>query len=93
MGSPVSPANIYMEDIEELVLGLQYPIPTAWWKRCVDDVAFITKKDQVDILFNHINKYGNQIKLTMECPDNEGSTPSWTQMHFKPQPHYTHHCV
>ena len=45
MGSPVSPVigNIYMEYSEELPLGPQCPIP--WWKRYVDDVIFITKKD------------------------------------------------
>ena len=68
MGSPVSPviANIYMEYFEELALEPQCPIPTPWWKRYVHDVICITKKDQVDILFNHINPLDDHIKFTMQ---------------------------
>ena len=29
----------------------------------------------MDILFNQVNNMDNQIKFTMECPDNEGSIP------------------
>ena len=59
MGSPGSViANIYMEYFEELALGPQCPIPTPWWKRYIDDVICITKKDQVDILFPHKVHYG-----------------------------------
>ena len=49
MGSPVSSviANIYMEYLEELALEPQCPFPTPWWKKHVDDVICITKKDQV----------------------------------------------
>ena len=77
MVSPVSPVkgNIYMECFEELALGPQCPIPTQWGKRYVDDLICITKKDQVDILFNHINNMDYHTKLTMECPDNEGYIP------------------
>ena len=77
MGSAVSPviANIYIEYFEELALGPQCPITTQWWKRYVDYVICITKEDQVDILFNHINNIDDHIKFTMECPDNEGSNP------------------
>ena len=47
MGTPVSPviSNIYIDYFEELALGPQCPIPTPWWKRYVDDVICITKKD------------------------------------------------
>ena len=77
MGSPVSPVieNIYMEYFKQLALGPKCPIPTPWWKRYVDDVICITKKDQMDILINHINFMGDHIKFTMECPGNEGSIP------------------
>ena len=77
MSSPVSPviANISMEYFEEVALGQQCSIPTPWWKRYVDDVICIMKKDQVDILFNHINNMDDHIKFTMEYPDNEGSIP------------------
>ena len=42
----------------------------------VDDVMYITKKDQMDIPFNHINQIDDHIKFTMESPDSEGSIPS-----------------
>ena len=77
IGSPISPAiaNIYMEYFEELALGPQWTIPTPWWKRYVDDVICIIKKDQVDILFSHINQLDYHIKFTIESPDNEGIIP------------------
>ena len=92
MGSPVSPviANIYIEYFEELALGPQFPIPTPLQKRYVDDVICITKKDQVEILFNHINNMVDQIKLTMECPDNEGNIP-FLDTKFTPNPNHTIH--
>ena len=55
--------------------GLLCPIPTPWCKRCVDDVISIVKKDQVDILFNHINQMDAHIKFTMKSPHSEGSIP------------------
>ena len=64
-----------MESFEELVLGPLCPIPTPQWKRHVEDVICIVKKDQVNILFNHINQMDAHIKFTMEPPDNEGSIP------------------
>ena len=46
MSSPVSPviANIYREYFEEMALGPQCPILTAWWRRYADDVISITKR-------------------------------------------------
>ena len=57
MGSPLSPVivNIYMEYFEEMALGLPCPIPTPWWKRYVDGVISMVKKDKVSTLFNHLN--------------------------------------
>ena len=77
MGSPVTPVigNVYMEYFEELASGSQCPIPKPWWKRYVDYLICITKKDQVDILFNHINQIDDHIKFTIESPDSEGSIP------------------
>ena len=63
-----------MEYFEEMELGPQCPTPTPWWKWYVDIIC-ITKKVQVYILFAHINKTDDHIKLTMEHPDKEGSTP------------------
>ena len=47
MASPVSPVigNIYMVYFEELALGPECPIPSPWWKRYVDDVTSIVKKN------------------------------------------------
>ena len=64
-----------MEYFAELALGLLCPSSTPWWKRYVDDVFWIVKKDQVDILFNHINQMDAHIKFTKEPPDSEGSIP------------------
>ena len=72
---PQVKTNIYMEYFDELPLGPQCPITTSWWKRYLYDVNCITKKDQLDILFNHINNMDDHIKITMECPDNQGSIP------------------
>ena len=70
MGLPVSPvkANISMEYFEELALGSQCPIPTPWWKKYVDDVIHITKKDQADTLFNQINQIDDHTKFTVGEP-------------------------
>ena len=61
--------------MRSLALGPLCPIPTPWWKRYVYDVICIVKKDQVDILFNHINQMDAHIKFTMEPPDSEGGIP------------------
>ena len=57
MGSPVSPvsANIYMGIFEELLIGPECPIPIPQWKRYVDDIISIVKKEQVYTLFKHLN--------------------------------------
>ena len=77
MGSPVSPVitNIYMEYFEEMVLGPQCPITTLWWKRYVDNVISIVKKDKVYTLFNHLNSVDTHIKFTMQTTANDGSIP------------------
>ena len=77
MGSPVSLviANIYMEYFEEMALGPQYPIPIPWWKRHVDDVISMDKKDKVNTLLNHFNSVDTHIKFTMETPGNVCSIP------------------
>ena len=56
----------------------------------MDDVICITKKDQVDILFNYINNMDDHIKFTMECPDNEGSIP-FLDRKCTPNPNHTIH--
>ena len=92
MDSPISPviANIYFKYFEELALGPQCPITTPWWKKYVDDAIYITKKDQMDILFNHMNQMDDHVKLTMECPDNEGRIP-FLDTQCTPHLNYTIH--
>ena len=95
MGSLVSTviANIYIEYFEELALGPQCPIPTPWRKRYLNDVIYITKKDQVDILLDHINNMDDHIKSTMECPDNEGSIPFLNRKCTPNSNHFIHTTV
>ena len=71
MGSPVSPivANLYMEWLEqEAIVTAPLDIKPRLWKRYVDDVLEVVKKDSVEQLTTHINqidKTGN-IKFTYE---------------------------
>ena len=62
-----------MEHFEEMALGPQCPIPTTWWKRYVDNVISLVKKEQVDTLLNHLNSVDPHIKLIMEAPGSDGS--------------------
>ena len=59
MGSPVSPvvANLYMEFLEQRAIATA-PIHCRprLWKRYVDDVLEIVRKDQVDNLTTHLNQ-------------------------------------
>ena len=73
MGLSISPVigNMYMEYFEEVVLGPQYPTPTSWWKRYVDDVICIVKKEQGETIFNHLNSVDPNIKFTMEALDSD----------------------
>ena len=79
-----------MEYFEELALGPQCPVFTPWWKRYVGDVICIIKKDQVDILFNHINNKNDHINFNMECPDNEESN-HFLNSKCTTNPNYTVH--
>ena len=72
------------------LVAVKCPMPTPWWKRYVDDVICITKKDQVDILFNHINQLDDHIKFTIESLDNEGIIPLLNNM-FTPNSNHTTH--
>ena len=71
MGSPVAPivCNLYMEFFEQQALAtVPLPAKPKLWKRYVDDTLEAVKKDQVDILTNHLNstdKTGS-IKVTVE---------------------------
>ena len=79
MGSPVSPivANLYMEYLEQEALKTAGDeCKPRLWKRYVDDVLEIVKKEQVDSFTNHLNqvdKTGN-IRFTYES-EQDGSMP------------------
>ena len=90
MSSPLSPviASIFMEYFEEIVLGLQCPIPTPCWKGCVDDFISIVKNEQVDTFFNHLNSVDFHIKFPMEAPGNY-SSGSFLDAKCSPNSDYT----
>ena len=71
MGSPVSAiiADLYMEAFEEQALATA-PEPPRIWKRYVDDTFTITKKNNVDNFFNHLNQQHPSIHFTMETENN-----------------------
>ena len=75
MGSPLSPVivNIYIKYFEEIALYPQCLMPIPWWKRYLEDIIIILKKEQVDTLFNHLNSVDPHIKFTMEAPGKYGS--------------------
>ena len=73
MGSPVSPVivNIYMEYFESLAIPSS-PTLIKWWFSYVDDVHSATRKDQVDILQEHLNSIDPHIKFPTELPGIDG---------------------
>lgn len=79
MGSPVSPiiANLYMEHLEDTAIS-SAPVSCKprLWKRYVDDILEIVKKDAVEQLTSHLNQAdetGN-IKFTCEI-EKDGAIP------------------
>ncbi len=79
MGSPVSPllANLFMEWLEQEAMATA-PIECRpkLWKRYVDDILEIVKKNEVENLTNHLNQIdkSNSIKFTHE-EEKEGTIP------------------
>ena len=73
MGSPVSPvlANIHMEYFESLAIPTS-PTLIKWWFWYVDDVHSTTRKDQANILEEHLYSIDPHIKFTIELPGTEG---------------------
>ena len=65
-------ADIYMCKMEDDVVG---PIKPLFYKRYVDDTYVRRKKNTKDELFEKLNTYHDNIKLTIE----ENTTKSWTQ--------------
>jgi len=66
MGSPVSPvvANLCMEVIEEMAINTT-PVPPKVWKRYVDDIFCIIKKNAVDSFHNTLNSIDQHISFTI----------------------------
>ena len=77
MGSPCSPvvANIYMEYLEDLVLGLEASIPIKEWKRYVDDIFSIIPKGKREVKLQYLNSIDPHTKFTVEQPNMEGGIP------------------
>ena len=75
MGSPVSPvvSDIFMEDFEDKALSDGSICPRLW-KRFVDDVLAVVKRDKGSPLLDHLNEQHPNIKFTME-EEEEGSLP------------------
>ena len=65
-------ADIYMCKMEDDVVG---PIKPLFYKRYVDDTYLRRKKNTEDELFEKLNTYHDNIKLTIE----ENPAKSWTQ--------------
>ena len=80
VGSPCSPvvANIYMEYFENLPLGPELPVPVKDWKRYIDDVFSIIPKGNWDKMLQYLNSIDPHIKFTIEQPNEEGASLSWT---------------
>jgi len=66
MGSPVSPviADIFMEHLENKAFS-SMDAPRVW-KRFVDDILAVVKKNQVQELLIHLNSQHSNIAFTME---------------------------
>ena len=75
MGSPISPivADIFMQDFEDRAFTKYERIPRIW-KRFVDDVIVVIRKDDSQAVLNHLNSQHRKIQFTMEEEEN-GSLP------------------
>ena len=73
MGSPVSlvVADIFMHHLEEKALA---NVKLKLWKRFVDDVIAVVKKNYSQTLLAHLNNQHERIEFTMEEEQN-GSLP------------------
>ena len=79
MGSPVSPivANLFMEHLEQAAIATApMDCRPKFWKRYVDDILDIVKKDKTSTLNEHLNTIDStvSIKFTYE-EETEGSIP------------------
>ena len=77
MGSPLSPviADIFLVDLEEnAIAGAGEDIASSVWKRYVDDVLSMVKRDNGQLLLDHLNRQHEKIRFTME-EEGDGSLP------------------
>ena len=62
-GWSVTLSDTYMAKMEDDIVEKHQP---KFYKRYVDDIIKCRKKNQVDLLFNDLNNYYQNIKLTLE---------------------------
>jgi len=82
MSSPVSPlvADMYMEFLEQKTLTTSpEEYKPKLWKRYVDDILEVLKRDAVEGFTEHLNSIDEtgSIKFTYEM-EHKGSLRSWT---------------
>ena len=56
----------------------ELPVPVKYLKRYVDDVFSIIPKGNQDKMLQYLNSIDPHIKFTIEQPNEEGASPSWT---------------
>ena len=56
-----------------MTFGPECPIPILLWKKYVDDVISIVKKNQLNTFFNHTSSVNPHRRITMESPDTDHS--------------------
>jgi len=76
MGSPVSVvvANLVMEDVENRAL-TTLATPPKFWKRYVDDVCSVVRRQQLPLVLCHINSIEPSIQFTQEIEGEDGCLP------------------
>ena len=83
MGSPISVADLVMEDIEDRALST-FPSSPCFWKRYVDDTCCAIPINQLQHFHDHLNKIKPSIKITIEQEQN-GELPFLDTL-VKPHP-------
>ena len=67
--------RIFMVDLEEkAIAGAGEDIAPSVWKRYVDDILSLVKRDKGQLLVDHLNKQHEKIRFTME-EERDGSLP------------------
>ena len=74
MGSPISPINLFMEDLEVQAI-MASPSTPLLWKRFVDDTSTTIKKQHKNSFLEHLNSINPSIKFSSEETITDGSMP------------------